>query len=285
MAAMNTSSTYRIMNLDTGTDFFLGANSSNLLTMDSSTAADNRDFIYIYIYIYIWFLTTTDMSPFYRLHTVSDGFSLSLDTKLIAADDIYQGGHLFMANTSNSRGQYWRFDKGLNGGLNAPRTWYLLSNNLTSLYLPLYLDQDTPPFGVLLSAYLSTSSYWNMVEQGWNGPSPAPTSTSASISTTNSTGTTSNASSTPAQASGHSDALSSGQIAGIVLGVIFTLAIIAAVALARVASSRRRKAAAAAAIATPAGYNLPPDSKWFEVGGQQVMPAELPSSSRMELPG
>lgn len=72
MATIDTSNTYLLTNSFTGSGYVLAvsaSDSSSLVMADAESIAPNAE----------WLFTATEISPFYRLHTVSGGTDTSLD--------------------------------------------------------------------------------------------------------------------------------------------------------------------------------------------------------------
>ncbi|KAK0653119.1 hypothetical protein B0T16DRAFT_435556 [Cercophora newfieldiana] len=139
MATLDTSATYTLSNMFTGPGKLLAVPSDpgsgtkpELLSATTNTPPNHAQ----------WFLTSTDLDPFYRLHTVSGGESLSLD--VINSGGESASSDLHMAATGRYSGQYWRFDEWQ--ASDGTSFIYRISNNFTGLekHLDVYSDTLVP---------------------------------------------------------------------------------------------------------------------------------------------
>lgn len=133
MATIDTSRDFILTNSYTGSDTALDCSSSDgtlgMSLVDPSVADSQR-----------WFVATTDISPFYRLHTIFLGTSQSLD---VINDNGTNSIYLHMTGTGQYTGQYWRFDPWPSGDAGGG---YRLSNNFTGpdMHLDVYSDTLQP---------------------------------------------------------------------------------------------------------------------------------------------
>ncbi|EHK26933.1 carbohydrate-binding module family 13 protein [Trichoderma virens Gv29-8] len=127
MASIDTSRLYVLKNSYTASNKVLALSSggASLSMVDTQNVSANA----------LWFLTPTNRSNYYRLHTIANGVKQSLDV----INDGVQNINLHMADTGNYSGQYWRFDNWSPGGQAYP---YRLSNTFTGpdKHLDVYSD-------------------------------------------------------------------------------------------------------------------------------------------------
>lgn len=299
MATIDTSEFYLLTNSYSGAGLILAVSPSDSSTLTMSSLSSDSSYTE-------WFFTLTDISPFYRLHTVSGGLGEALD---VVNDAGTSSINLHMTSTGQYSGQYWRLDpwpaSDAGGG-------YQLSNNFTGLAMHLDVYSDT------LQPHLAngdtTGQHWtlNIAPDATATSSPGTTSTTAvttsnTLTTTTTTAitvvesgpsTSTSTSLTTATAQGRgAEPLSAGQITGIAVGGIAVLAIVAgmiAFMLAKRAKATRRHT----------GVGLTTDDKWVqqcvvpppppyysgawraELGGEgrQSLPVELPLPQSSELP-
>ncbi|KAK0738845.1 carbohydrate-binding module family 13 protein, partial [Schizothecium vesticola] len=132
MASLSTGVPYALTNAYTGTVKFLAIPSDSgapqmVASSDAALPASAQ-----------WFLTATDVDPFYYLHTVATGEGKALD---VINDNGTSSVRLHLVGTGRFTGQYWRFDPwSASGGE------YRLSNNFTGpdRHLDVYSDTLEP---------------------------------------------------------------------------------------------------------------------------------------------
>lgn len=149
MATIDTSRIYVLKNSYTAANKILALSTSgtSLLMVDAHSVSPNA----------LWFLTPTNRSNYYRLHTIANGVKQSLDV----INDGVENVNLHMDDTGNYSGQYWRFDNWSAGGQAYP---YRLSNNFTGLDKHLDVYSDT--FVAHLAGGNLTGHHWELSPAG-----------------------------------------------------------------------------------------------------------------------
>jgi len=207
MATLDTSKQYTLKNIFTGPSKALSVSASDGATLEMKPASDNGP------ENQQWFLTDTDVSPFYRLHTVSGGKGLALD---VINDKGTASITMHMTGTGQYSGQHWRFDPWSGG------TGYRLSNNFTGLekHLDVYSDTLVP----FLGTDDHTGQHWSLAVAVVGGTSTG----SAVTSTVTATASAGENSETPARAAASARKFSTGAIVGTTLGSVAILAVLGA---------------------------------------------------------
>jgi len=227
MATIDTTATYTLSNSYTGEGRLLAINPTDnttphLLAPSSLTSPPTHA---------QWFLTVSDIAPFYHLHTLAGGPSRFLDVK----DSSMGLLRLTEPDTQLAPGQFWRFDiwedasVGDNGG-EGVNYIYRLSNNLTGLDRHLDVYGDTLGPHLANGGRYATGQYWRLGKVGSGGNSNG---TRIPIPTGSGNGTTEGSGKGvgmgPAAAT-TKDVLSVGAIAGIAIGSVAVLVLAAALA-------------------------------------------------------
>jgi hypothetical protein len=116
---------YTLTNSYTSASYQLASSSKNLVLEPTSPFVNHQ-----------WYLTPTDKSKYYRLHTAASGTSYALDVKNTDGEKSTQ---LCFAKTGDYSGQFWRLDAWGDG------TWRL-SNDFTGkkMHLDVYADTYEP---------------------------------------------------------------------------------------------------------------------------------------------
>jgi len=188
-----------------------------------------------------FFLTETDLRPFYRIHTRHHGKSLALD--VINSGDAANSTELRLSATSRYSAQYWRFDKWPGEAENAPYI-YRITNNFTGLNGNLDVNPNTV-FLPLVRSGGFTGQYWRLeVLKNDDGPTETTTTGGPGASQTTAGGTTSPAGlggSTSDGGSSSGSGLSTGGIAGVVIGGIAAFAIIVGVVFFILTNMKKRR--------------------------------------------
>ncbi|KAL7941229.1 carbohydrate-binding module family 13 protein [Trichoderma barbatum] len=145
MAAIDTSKIYFLKNSYTSANKILAmtASGSSLSMIDASNVSANA----------LWFLTPTNRSNYYRLHTIADGVKMSLDVINEGVVNV----NLHMADTGNYSGQFWRFDNWPEGQAYP----YRLSNTFTGPDKHLDVYSDT--FVAHLADDNHSGQHWELV--------------------------------------------------------------------------------------------------------------------------
>ncbi|KAF2111511.1 hypothetical protein BDV96DRAFT_184254 [Lophiotrema nucula] len=197
---------------------------TNAYTLSSKQLASNGDQIFMdgvgNTDSHQWYLTSTTLSSYYRLHTVANGDTESLD---VLNDNGTSSTSLQFYQTGSYQGQYWRLDDWGDGT-------FRLSNEYTGL--DMHLDTYSGTLEPFLGDGDHTGQHWSFSRVGGasssSSSSVSSTATSTSVSNAFSTSYTSQAavasSSTPAVASNsHSSSLPIGAIVGIAIGGVLAL--------------------------------------------------------------
>lgn len=282
MATLNTSATYILSNLFLGAGKLLAVPSTNgnsepeMLSSTSGSPSSDAQ----------WFLTPTNMDPFYRLHTRSGGESLSLD--VVNSGGASGSTDLQMAPTGEYSGQLWRFDEWPSSS-NTPFR-YRLSNNFTGL--DKHLDTYSDTFVPFLGDGDHTGQHWNLQVFGNTKSEGTATATATG------TGTVTGARSVTGTG-GAGGGLSVGGIVGIVVGGVAALGLLVLGILFIIMRSKRKSRSRAAAVeqvavadvkseGPPPVYDASGVAAYVEAGGRHE-PAELSTGSvpvrPAELPG
>lgn len=231
MSIPDLTSIYILMNAYTLDSKNLASFANASIFMDDASDAEDHQ----------WYLSSTDIDTFYRLHTLANGDSKALD---VLNDNDVQSTTVRFSATGRYAGQYWRFDNWGDGTLR-------LSNNFTGP------DKHLDTYADTLEAYLSdeeaSGQHWTFSKVG-DLVSSATQVSSTSIAETSSS-SASSASILPAPhgssaTKSQHPAISGGAIAGIVIGglVAIALCICAVIFFLR---SRRVGSARAARQQTP----------------------------------
>jgi hypothetical protein len=272
MASLDTSATYTLTNMFLGPGKLLAVPAADGNTkpgMLSTSPNENKPPPDAQ-----WFLTSTNIDPFYRLHTRSGGEALSLDV----INDAGASGSidLHLAPTGQYSGQYWRFDEWPADG--TPFR-YRLSNNFTGLdkHLDVYSDTLVPH----LAGGDFTGQHWNL------GAVKVETSaTGTGTGSAEETVVVTASSSATAAPGGGGGGLSTGGIVGVVIGGVAALGLLVSVILFVVMSSKRRRSRDGVDQGTPSADVKTEFSPVYDASGAPGYgqtsgygPAELSSGS------
>ncbi|KAJ4301004.1 hypothetical protein N0V90_003093 [Kalmusia sp. IMI 367209] len=184
------------------------ASSDSSLSMEAPSTADSH----------LWYLTGTDISPYYRLHTKANGDSKTLD---VFNDNDINSTSVHFASQGRYSGQYWRLDEWGDGT-------YRLSNNFTgeSMHLDAYADT----LEVFLGTGDHAGQHWSFDKYDGESVTKVSSSTqpSSGLSTktslpTSATAATPSVAPAGASSSSSGSALSIGAIVGIAVGGLVLL--------------------------------------------------------------
>ncbi|KAF3914784.1 hypothetical protein ABW20_dc0101359 [Dactylellina cionopaga] len=216
MATIDTSKTYVLTNLFTGSSKPLSLSFDQThISIPDTVAAD--------IHTQEWFVTTTDRLPYYRLHIVSLGDALSLD---VINDNDINSINVYMTSTGQYSGQYWRFDNWTSSSVGGG---YRLSNSFTGLNM--HLDVNSGSLQAFLGTGDTSGQHWMLdtpAASTSTSTSLTSTATSSTAPTTATSGSATNTSAPSSNGSG-SNSLSPGVIAGIAVGGVAGIALIAVI--------------------------------------------------------
>jgi hypothetical protein len=235
MATIDTSGVYFLFNSYTDDAYILAVSptGSSLVMADAPSDAGSAK----------WFLSTADVEPFYRIHTVLGGTGQSLD---VINDAGTSSISLHMTGTGSYTGQFWRLDYWPGSG-NSDYP-YRLSNNFTGVDMHLDVYSDT------LEPHLASGDYsgqhWalspdsaSVTSTSMHSSSTPSSSSATSEKTQSTTSTVASSAATPTSVhtiattssavAGGSDksssVLSAGAIAGVAIGGFVALTIAAGV--------------------------------------------------------
>lgn len=232
MTTLDTSKTYILTNLFTLNSKQLASDGDRIL-MDSVSTNDNSQ----------WYLTSTTFTPYFRLHTVANGDSRSLD---VVNDNGTSSTGLHFAATGPYTGQFWRLDSWGDGT-------YRLSNNFTGEQM--HLDTYSDTLQLFLASGDYTGQHWRFGRVDTKATTSSAQASGVLTSSPINPSTTSTVS-PPRTSSAPSEngSLSTGTIIGIAIAGLGILILCVGGALFFLKSQRKKKLSA-----TMAGVSAPPD--------------------------
>jgi len=212
MANIELSAKYALTNSLTGASKVLASALNNdSVIIESAGAGDNLQ----------WYFTETNITGRFRLHTVQKGDSNALD--VFSYNGLNTIG-LHFYNVGDYTGQYWRLDEWGDGTIK-------MSNNFTGPDILLDVASDT--LEPTLAGGDSPGQHWTLSQLGSASATLAPSTAAVTmLSTSVASPCASTAVSCRATASAlPHKRLSTGVIAGAVVGPVFVLAIVVAIVL------------------------------------------------------